>query len=74
MNFQQKPKNTPAYEKAEDPLYVLDNSIPVDAEHYLHHALENPLLRIFEPVLGLSFHTPVEIKRPTYDLMSLSRC
>lgn len=50
--FIKKPKNTPAYEKAEDPLYVLDNSVPIDAEHYLHHSLENPLLRIFEPVLG----------------------
>jgi DNA polymerase delta subunit 1 len=50
--FIKKPKNTPAYEKAEDPLYVLENSIPVDVEHYLHHALENPLTRIFEPILG----------------------
>jgi len=50
--FIQKPKGTPGYEKAEDPLFVLENSIPIDVEHYLHHALENPLLRIFEPILG----------------------
>ena len=29
--FIKKPKNTPAYDKAEDPLYVLDNSVPIDA-------------------------------------------
>jgi len=50
--FIQKPKGTPGYDKAEDPLFVLENSIPIDVEHYLHHALENPLLRIFEPILG----------------------
>ena len=38
--------------KAEDPIYVLDNQVPIDVEHYLHHSLENPLLRIFEPILG----------------------
>ena len=31
---------------------MLENSLPIDVEHYLHHALENPLMRIFEPVLG----------------------
>ena len=31
---------------------MLDNSLPIDVEYYLHHALENPLMRIFEPVLG----------------------
>ena len=51
--FIQKPKGTPGYDKAEDPLFVLENSIPIDVEHYLHHALENPLLRIFEPILGM---------------------
>ena len=50
--FVKKPKNTPAYDKAEDPIYVLENSVPIDVEHYLHHSLENPLLRIFEPILG----------------------
>lgn len=50
--FIKMPKNTPAYLKAEDPIYVLENSVPIDSEHYLHHALENPLLRLFEPILG----------------------
>ena len=52
--FIKKAKNTPAYDKAEDPIYVLENSVPIDVEHYLHHSLENPLLRIFEPILGES--------------------
>merc|ERR1712038_1172317 len=45
-------KGTPAYQKAEDPIYVLDNSIPIDAQHYLTNQLSKPLLRIFEPILG----------------------
>jgi DNA polymerase delta subunit 1 len=45
-------KNAPAYERAEDPIYVLENSIPIDTAYYLHQQLENPLTRIFEPVLG----------------------
>ena len=45
-------KGTPAYEKAEDPIYVLENSLPIDTEYYLTNQLKNPLLRIFEPILG----------------------
>lgn len=45
-------KNTPAYMKAEDPIYVLENSIPIDFNHYLENQLSKPLLRIFEPILG----------------------
>ncbi|EDV52183.1 DNA polymerase delta catalytic subunit [Drosophila erecta] len=45
-------KNTPAYQKAEDPLYVLENSVPIDATYYLEQQLSKPLLRIFEPILG----------------------
>lgn len=44
--------NTPAYERSEDPLYVLDNNIPVDTKYYLDNQLSKPLLRIFEPILG----------------------
>lgn len=28
-------KNMPAYEKAEDPIYVLREGIPIDTEYYL---------------------------------------
>ena len=45
-------KNTAAYAKAEDPLYVLQHNIPIDAKYYLENQLANPLLRIFEPILG----------------------
>merc|ERR1719412_3406539 len=45
-------KGTPAYQKAEDPIYVLENNIPIDAQHYLTNQLSKPLLRIFEPILG----------------------
>jgi len=45
-------KGTPAYQKAEDPIYVLDNRVPIDAQYYLHQQLAKPLLRLFEPILG----------------------
>ena len=45
-------KNVPAYEKAEDPAYVLQNNIPIDNKHYLTNQLAKPLARIFEPILG----------------------
>ncbi|CAG4908999.1 unnamed protein product [Colias eurytheme] len=45
-------KNTPAYMKAEDPIFVLENSIPIDFSYYLENQLSKPLLRIFEPILG----------------------
>uniref|UniRef100_A0A183AG94 DNA polymerase n=1 Tax=Echinostoma caproni TaxID=27848 RepID=A0A183AG94_9TREM len=45
-------KNTATYAKAEDPLYVLEHNIPIDTKYYLENQLTNPLLRIFEPILG----------------------
>nr|XP_019534411.2 DNA polymerase delta catalytic subunit [Aedes albopictus] len=45
-------KNTPAYQKAEDPIYVLENCVPIDSKYYLENQLSKPLLRIFEPILG----------------------
>ena len=41
-----------AYEKSEDPIYVLENNIPIDTKYYLENQLSNPLMRIFEPILG----------------------
>lgn len=46
-----KGKNVPAYEKAEDPIYVLKNNVPIDTDYYLHNQLENPLVRLFDSVL-----------------------
>ena len=45
-------KGAAAYEKSEDPIYVLENSIPIDTRYYLDNQLANPLMRIFEPILG----------------------
>lgn len=41
-----------AWEKSEDPIYVLENNIPVDTKYYLDNQLSKPLLRIFEPIMG----------------------
>jgi DNA polymerase delta subunit 1 len=40
------------YEKSEDPIYVLENSVPIDTKYYLDNQLAKPLTRIFEPILG----------------------
>ncbi|KAF2727044.1 DNA polymerase delta catalytic subunit [Polyplosphaeria fusca] len=40
------------YEKSEDPIYVLENNIPIDTKYYLENQLAKPLGRIFEPILG----------------------
>ncbi|KAK2593430.1 DNA-directed DNA polymerase delta [Conoideocrella luteorostrata] len=40
------------YEKSEDPLYVLENNVPIDTKYYLDNQLAKPLGRIFEPILG----------------------
>ncbi|XP_023214577.1 DNA polymerase delta catalytic subunit-like [Centruroides sculpturatus] len=45
-------KNTAAYLKSEDPIYVLENNIPIDTQYYLENQISKPLLRIFEPILG----------------------
>ncbi|PFH51036.1 hypothetical protein AMATHDRAFT_75228 [Amanita thiersii Skay4041] len=45
-------KGAAAYEKSEDPLYVLENNLPIDTKYYLENQLSKPLLRIFEPILG----------------------
>uniref|UniRef100_A0A1B0GNL4 DNA polymerase n=1 Tax=Phlebotomus papatasi TaxID=29031 RepID=A0A1B0GNL4_PHLPP len=45
-------KNTPSSTRAEDPIYVLENCIPIDYKYYLENQLSKPLLRIFEPILG----------------------
>ncbi|KAI0557880.1 DNA-directed DNA polymerase [Gracilaria domingensis] len=45
-------KNEPAYSRPEDPLYVLENNVPIDNKYYLENMLRKPLERIFEPVMG----------------------
>lgn len=41
-----------AYEKAEDPIFVLENNLPIDTQYYLENQLSKPLMRIFEPILA----------------------
>jgi DNA polymerase delta subunit 1 len=48
----QAAKGAPAYEKSEDPVYVLDNNLPIDTDYYLTNQLSNPLTRIFEPIIA----------------------
>lgn len=40
------------YERSEDPIYVLENNIPIDTKYYLDNQLAKPLSRIFTPILG----------------------
>ncbi|EEY13945.1 DNA polymerase delta catalytic subunit [Verticillium alfalfae VaMs.102] len=40
------------YEKSEDPIFVLENNVPIDTRYYLDNQLAKPLGRIFEPILG----------------------
>lgn len=40
------------YEKSEDPIYVLEHSVPIDTKYYLDNQLAKPLGRIFEPIVG----------------------
>ncbi|KAJ1440146.1 DNA polymerase family B-domain-containing protein [Ochromonadaceae sp. CCMP2298] len=47
----QAAKGAPAYEKSEDPVWVLDHNLPIDTEYYLTNQLSNPLVRIFEPII-----------------------
>jgi DNA polymerase delta subunit 1 len=45
-------KDAAAYKKYEDPLYVLENNIPIDTKYHLENQLSKPLMRIFEHISG----------------------
>eukprot|EP00904_Undaria_pinnatifida_P011202 jgi/Undpi1/7211/HiC_scaffold_22.g09684.m1 len=47
----QAAKGAAAYERSEDPVYVLENSLPIDTEYYLTNQLSKPLSRLFEPII-----------------------
>jgi len=36
-----------AYEKSEDPIYVLDNNIPIDPQYYLENQISKVCVRCF---------------------------
>lgn len=40
----------PVSQRAEDPVYALDNGVPIDAHYYLDSHVKKTLLRIFAPV------------------------
>ncbi|OIR58514.1 MAG: DNA polymerase delta catalytic subunit [Amphiamblys sp. WSBS2006] len=70
-------KNAKLYERAEDPLYVLKNNIPIDTTYYLDNQLAKPILRIFAPIVSspetllAGEHTrKVSITAPTHTAMS----
>ena len=44
-------KGAANFEKAEDPIYVLENNLPIDSKWYLSNQLSKPLTRIFEPII-----------------------
>lgn len=43
--------DTKTSERAEDPLYVIKNDIPIDAEWYIENQLKKPLIRLMQPAL-----------------------
>jgi DNA polymerase delta subunit 1 len=44
-------KNTPAYEKGEHPLYVMEHNLPIDNMYYLENQLKKPMQRLFEHLI-----------------------
>lgn len=40
-----------AYEKSEDPVYVLENNLPIDKEYYIEQQISKPVQRLFEPIM-----------------------
>lgn len=45
-------KGSKGYQNSEDPIYVLENNLPIDYDYYIHNQIKQPLIRIFEPILG----------------------
>lgn len=44
-------KKSKIYDKSEDPLYVLENNIPIDVGYYIENQLSKPIKRLFEPIM-----------------------
>ncbi|XP_022843292.1 DNA polymerase delta catalytic subunit [Olea europaea var. sylvestris] len=55
-------KGAKAYERSEDPIYVLEHNIPIDPHYYLENQISKPLLRIFEPILKNASKEHLELK------------
>ncbi|AET40361.1 DNA-directed DNA polymerase delta POL3 Ecym_5625 [Eremothecium cymbalariae DBVPG len=44
--------NDKLYNRAEDPLYVLEQNIQIDSKYYLTTQLQNPIISIIAPIIG----------------------
>ncbi|SMN18795.1 similar to Saccharomyces cerevisiae YDL102W POL3 Catalytic subunit of DNA polymerase delta [Maudiozyma saulgeensis] len=44
--------NDKLYNRAEDPLYVLEHNLQIDSKYYLNNQLQNPILSITAPIIG----------------------
>lgn len=44
--------NDKLYNRAEDPLYVLEHNMQIDSMYYLSNQLQNPIISIVAPILG----------------------
>ncbi|AMD21716.1 HFL140Wp [Eremothecium sinecaudum] len=44
--------NDKLYNRAENPLYVLENNIQIDSKYYLTTQLQNPIISIIAPIIG----------------------
>ncbi|CCK68230.1 DNA-directed DNA polymerase delta POL3 KNAG_0A05660 [Huiozyma naganishii CBS 8797] len=44
--------NDKLYNRAEDPLYVLEHNLQVDSKYYLTNQLQNPIISIVAPIIG----------------------
>ena len=47
----QHDKKAKAFEKAEDPLFVLEHDLPLDTTYYLDQQLKKPVMRLFENLM-----------------------
>jgi DNA polymerase delta subunit 1 len=45
-------KKSKRFERAEDPLYALENDLNLDTNYYVEQQMMGPLTRIFEPIFG----------------------
>jgi DNA polymerase delta subunit 1 len=44
-------KKAKGYEKAEDPIYALENDVPIDHDYYLENQLKKPIMRLFSALM-----------------------
>lgn len=44
--------NDKLYNRAEDPLFVLENNLQIDSKYYLNNQLQNPIISIIAPIIG----------------------